>query len=417
MEKTGLAAESVPLGRLFCSPANPRRNDEAVPHVAASLRRFGWQQPIVAKPSGEVIAGNTRLKAAQSLGMTEVPVVWFAGTDLDAVAYAVADNRSHEFSTWIEEDLAKLLQQLRTEDALDGVGYESADIDALLDELGAGAAKTLEDPGPQPLPVQPATRHGDIWLLGGHRLACGDAREASTVTAALPKDRLADLVWTDPPYGVEYEGKTDRRLRIDNDHREVLQPLLRDALGVAHEHCRAGAVWYVAAPSGPQFLDFAVVLQALGVWRQTLAWVKQSLVMGHSDFHYRHEAILYGWVDGAAHRAPPDRTHDTVWEIDRPTASREHPTMKPVELVQRALELSSLRGDVVLDCFAGSGTTAIAAEITSRRAALVELDPAYADVIVARWQTMTGNTATLEATGQTFAVVRTERLGTEGASR
>src|SRR5262245_3995281 len=164
----------VSISRLFCSPSNPRRNDEAVPHVAASIRRFGWQQPVVAKRSGEVIAGNTRLKAAQQLGLTQVPVFWFDGTDLDATAFAIADNKLHEYSTWNEPALAKLLAELRTEDGLEAVGYSNDDIDALLTEFGDGAKPAeVDDQGPEEPPVKPTTRTGDLWLLGEHRLLCG----------------------------------------------------------------------------------------------------------------------------------------------------------------------------------------------------------------------------------------------------
>ena len=204
MEHETLAVEWTAVDRLFCSPANPRDNDAAVPHVAASIQRFGWRQAIVARPSGEVIAGNTRLKAAKQLGHDKVPVHWFEGSDLDATAYSIADNRTHEFAEWDEPALASLLEQLRAEDALDGVGYSTDDIDALLAELTQDA-DDVDDPGPDEPPEQPVTRPGDLWLLGNHRLLCGDAANSDDV-ARLMAGETAVLMSTDPPYCVGYTG-------------------------------------------------------------------------------------------------------------------------------------------------------------------------------------------------------------------
>src|SRR5262245_34228224 len=177
-----LAVEWVAISRLFGNPSNPRVNDPAVPHVAASLQRFGFQQPLVAKPSGEVIAGNTRLKAARELGMKTVPVVRFEGSDLDATAYAIADNRTHEFATWDDASLAKLLDELRAEDALDVVGYTGQEIDALLDQLKAlTAPAATDDQGPEEPPANPVSRRGDLWTLGDHLLLCGDSTSAEDV--------------------------------------------------------------------------------------------------------------------------------------------------------------------------------------------------------------------------------------------
>jgi hypothetical protein len=200
--------ETVPISRLFCSPTNPRTNDAAVPHVAASLRRFGWQQPIVARRTGEVIAGNTRLKAALELGMTEVPVWWFDGTDLDAVAFSIADNRTHEFAEWNEAELAKLLEQLKKEDALDGVGYSEADIDALVQQLRdqEQVDKDLLDEGPDEPPAVATAKLGDLWVLGEHRLLCGDSTNLKDVLRVMSSEKAA-LVATDPPYLVDYTGE------------------------------------------------------------------------------------------------------------------------------------------------------------------------------------------------------------------
>jgi hypothetical protein len=208
MRRENLVVEWVAPERVFCSPSNPRRNEEAIEPVAASLRRFGWRQPIVARPSGEVIAGNTRLKAAQRLGFGEVPVVWFEGTDLEATAYQIADNRTHEFSGWDNGALAELLEDLRAEDALEGVGYTSAQIDELLAELGRSTTspQQVDDPGPEEAPAKPVSRRGDVWLLGEHRLMCGDSTSPEDV-ALLLADEKPVLFSSDPPYCVNYTGK------------------------------------------------------------------------------------------------------------------------------------------------------------------------------------------------------------------
>ena len=208
METSHPQVETVEIDRLFCSPTNPRLNDQAAPHVASSLRRFGWQQPIVAKRSGEVIAGNTRLKAALELGMDEVPVWWFDGTDLDATAFSIADNRSSEHSEWNDPELVKLLEHLKAEDALDGVGYDEDDIDALVAELRAQEEvdRDLDDEGAEEPPVDAVAKLGDLWVLGDHRLLCGDSTSLKDVHRVMDGAKAA-LVATDPPYCVDYTGE------------------------------------------------------------------------------------------------------------------------------------------------------------------------------------------------------------------
>jgi site-specific DNA-methyltransferase (adenine-specific) len=248
--------------------------------------------------------------------------------------------------------------------------------------------ETDPDQVPEP-PPDPVTKPGDLIELGDHRLLCGDSTKREDVDRVLGGERPATTC-SDPPYGVEYVGKTKDALTVRNDGAAGLRQLLTDSLGHAFDVCLEGAVWYVAAPAGPQFEDFAAVLSKLGVWRQTLVWVKDSMVLGRSDYHYRHEAIFYGWKPGKAHREPPDRTQTTVWEVPRPKASREHPTMKPVALYARMLKNSTTVGSVVYEPFCGSGTTLIAAEQLGRRCYGIEIDPGYCDVVVARWEAFTG---------------------------
>jgi site-specific DNA-methyltransferase (adenine-specific) len=229
---------------------------------------------------------------------------------------------------------------------------------------------------------------------------CGDSTEKDQL-AVLMQGKEADLVWTDPPYGVSYVGKTKDALTIENDDMDIdaLQEFLTKAFQAGHEVTKKGGCWYVAAPSGNIFQAFSIPLSNLGIWRHTLVWVKDTLVMGRADYHYKHESIFYGWKEGAAHQTPPDRKQDTVWEIDRPKRNAEHPTMKPIELITRAIKNSSNQGEIVLDMFGGSGSTLIAANETNRTAYLMELDPHYVDVICARYQKHTGVLPVLESDG------------------
>ena len=254
-------------------------------------------------------------------------------------------------------------------------------------------------------------RSGDVWTLGDHRLVCGDSTLPETWDLLGVENAL--LVVTDPPYGVSYKGSDGSRAAIKNDDLsgERLQQFLGGAMGHTFAATCAGAVWWVWAPPGPQFLDFAVVFSQLGVWRQTLAWVKNSLVLGHSDFHYKHESAFYGWTPGAAHNAPNDRKQVSVIECDRPAAAEDHPTMKPVDLIRYCVETSSEVGDVVIDPFLGSGTTLVVCEETGRRCHGIEFEPGYCDVIIRRWQTMTGKQA-IRQDGKTFQDVRD--CGVEG---
>lgn len=224
---------------------------------------------------------------------------------------------------------------------------------------------------------------GDLFEIGAHRLICGDSTDSETV-ARLMGGEKADMVFTDPPYGVDYVGGTKDALVVLNDGRDGLKDLLTGSLTNAFAFSKNGACWYVAAPAGPQFYDFATVLKSLGVWRQTISWVKQSLVLGHSDYHYQHEVIFYGWKPGDSHKPPPDRKQTTVWHFDRPTSSREHPTMKPIGLVANAVENSSVPNWLITDPFGGSGTTMIAAHQLNRRCYMMELSEKYCQVIIDR---------------------------------
>jgi DNA modification methylase len=419
-----LSVELVALSRLSCNPSNPRINDAAVPHVAASLRRFGWQQPLVARRSGEVIAGNTRLKAAHTLGMTEAPVVWFDGSDLEATAYSIADNRTHEFAEWDEPALAKLLDELRAEDGLDGVGYSGAEIDELLARVEASSdTHEVEDPGPVEPPLNPVTRLGDLWVLGKHRVLCGDSTKADDIARLLAGDKAA-LFSTDPPYCVDYTGN-DRPIHDGKSsgkdwsalYREVdiadLGTFLDGVFSACLPHVDDDAGIYVWHAHVQQPVIAATFERHGLLLHQVLVWSKPSATFGHAYYRWRHEPCAFGWKKG--HK--PDHGFgqlETIWEADWDGKARIttfHPTSKPTRLFEIPMEQHTKLGAVVLEPFSGSGSQLIAAEKLSRRCRALEIQPAFVDGTIDRWQQATGQAAVLEATQQTFAEVAAERKG------
>lgn len=393
----------MPVSALHQDPANVNKHPDAnLRHISDSLKTFGQVEPLVVqKGTGKVIGGNGRLQVLAGHGVTEVDVVELDIDDTKAAALGIALNRSAKSSEFDDAALAAVLATLPTELQL-GAGYDDSD----LRELDATLDKPLvEDEPPAPLP-EPVSRRGDVWEMGGHRLMCGDSTDGGDVSLCLNGER-ADMVLTDPPYGVEYEGKTEHALKVTNDGAKGLPALLDGAFGLAIKNTKPGAVWYVAAPARPLHIVFADWLHKAGVWRQTITWVKDSMVLGHSDYHYQHEPIFYGWTPGAKHKEPPDRTQTTVWNIPRPKASREHPTMKPVELFARAVGNSAEIGWIIYEPFSGSGTTIIACEQLGRKCYAIEIEPRYVDVGIRRWQKLTGKAATLD--GKPWADVAAER--------
>src|SRR5436190_13313227 len=295
--------EIVPISRLFCSPTNPRRNDAAIPHVAASIRRFGWQQPIVARRSGEVIAGNPRIKAAQQLGMTEVPVWWFDGSDLDALSFAIADNRSHEHAEWNDAELVQILEQLKKEDALDGVGFSTDDIDALVAQLREEEDRELTDDGPDEPPALAIAKPGD-WCLGEHRLLCGDSTKIADVHRVMAGETAA-LVATDPPYCVNYVGERPNDAGKDwsASYREVdiedsdgfFRSVFANVLDVLGPHA-AIYTWHAHKRCG----EIQRIWRDLGILdHQSIVWIKPTSVFGRVYWHFRHEHCLMGWRQGS----------------------------------------------------------------------------------------------------------------------
>ncbi len=401
-EPKGLVVRTAKLTELHPDPSNARLHDERnLDAIGASLATFGQVEPLVVqKSTGRIIGSNGRYEVLKRQGKTEAAIVEVDLDDTQAVALGIALNRTAELAEWDDETLASLLQSLPQE-AKDATGFDSGDLDELLAGL---TPDVVEDEAPEPLP-DAVSKLGDLWELGDHRLLCGDSTDGGSVALVMNGEH-AGMVLTDPPYGVDYVGKTEHALEVKNDDAAGLPALLRSSLGHAYANCQDGAVWYVAAPAGPQGIEFAVVLRDLNVWRQTLVWVKDSMVLGHSDFHYKHEAIYYGWKAGKR-REPPTRTCTTVLEFARPKSSREHPTMKPIELWCFLLGCSSGLSTLVYEPFSRSGTTIIACEQLGRKCYAIEIEPRYVDVAIRRWQKLTGNAATLD--GKTWAEVAADR--------
>lgn len=395
--------EQWPTAKLIPYAHNARtHSDEQVAQIAASIAEFGFTNPILTGSDGVIVAGHGRLAAAQKLGLELVPVVVLDHlTPTQRRALVIADNRIAENAGWDEEMLRIELQVLQ-DNGFD-LDLTGLDADALADLLAGdepdNEGQTDEDAVPE-VTETPISRPGDVWIMGQHRLLCGDA----TVTESY--DRLmqggaADMVFTDPPYNVNYANSAKDKMRgkdraILNDNLgEGFYDFLVAALTPTVAHCR-GAIYVAMSSSELDTLQSA--FRAVGGhWSTFIIWAKNTFTLGRADYQRQYEPILYGWPEGATRHWCGDRDQGDVWSIKKPQKNDLHPTMKPVELVERAIRNSSRPGDVVLDPFGGSGTTLIAAEKSGRIARLIELDPKYVDVIVRRWEEFTGKQAIREA--------------------
>jgi DNA modification methylase len=390
--------EVIGIEKLIPYAKNSRtHSDEQVAQIAASIKEFGFNNPVLVDKDDVIIAGHGRVMAARKCGLMEVPCIRLGHlTETQRKAYVIADNRLALNAGWDNELLTIELNELLADDfALDILGFDSDELKALLDPVTPTEGLTDEDAVPE-TPEEPKTKPGDIYRLGRHRLMCGD----STSIDALEKlcdGQLVDMWLTDPPYNVAYEGKTKDALTIKNDSMDddQFRQFLRDSYTAADMVMKPGAVFYIWHADSEGYNFRGAAKDAGWTVRQCLIWKKSTMVMGRQDYHWKHEPCLYGWKDGAGHLWAADRKQTTILEFDKPSRNGEHPTMKPVGLFEYQMLNNTKGGDIVLDSFGGSGTTLIAAEKNGRFARIMELDPKYCDVIVKRWEDFTGQKAEL----------------------
>ena len=375
---------------------NSRTHSEAqVAQIAGSIKEFGFNNPVLIDEDNGIIAGHGRVMAAQKLGLQAVPCIRLAHlSDTQRKAYVIADNRLALNAGWDDQMLTVELQELDGESFdLSLLGFEADELNALLNPIKETEGLTDEDEVPE-VPEEPKTKPGDIYKLGRHRLMCGDSTSIDAVEK-LVDGSLVDILITDPPYNVAYEGSNGLKIKNDNMADDQFRQFLRDAFVSADAVMKPGAVFYIWHADLEGF-NFRGACKDTG-WtvRQCLIWNKDSLVMGRQDYHWKHEPCLYGWKEGSGHLWATDRKQTTILEFKKPKKNDVHPTMKPVELIEYQLLNNTKGADIVLDLFGGSGSTLIAAEKNGRVARLMELDPRYCDVIVKRWEDFTGQKAEL----------------------
>lgn len=385
---------AVNISSIVLDPANARKHNQAnIESIKGSLALFGQRKPIVVREDGRVvIAGNGTVQAARELGWTHIAAVMVNDDTAMATAYGIADNRTAELAEWNDDILGQLISGLQATDInLNALGFTDQEIATLVSNIDADLTNGDANDIPQER-AETVSQRGEIYELGPHSLMCGDST-CDDDWQMLLGSQLGDAVMTDPPYGVSYIGGTSDSSYpdpkngdvVENDDEEGLADLVDASLSIMKKRSKPGAVWYVAAPSGRQHLVFSKWMIENGIFRQVLIWNKSSFVFGHCDYQYKHEWIYYGWNPGGPHLGIKDRTQTTVWDFDRPSRSEDHPTMKPVELYERMMNNSTLRGQIILEPFGGSGTTLIAAARTGRICRAMEIAPRYCDVIRRRW--------------------------------
>ncbi len=387
--------ENVEITKLIPYENNARtHSEEQVEKIANSIKEFGFINPVLIDSEYGIIAGHGRVLGATKLGMTEVPCLFIEDlTEAQKRAYILADNKLALDAGWDEELLKIELDELQKLDfniELTGFSFEE------LEELNPIQLEAQEDDFDVTPPEKPKSKLGDIYQLGRHRVMCGDSTSVEDVEKLMGGTRV-DLLLTDPPYNVAYEGKTKDALTIENDNmdNDNFRDFLRSAFYSADNVMKEGAVFYIWHADSEGY-NFRGACFDIG-WkvRQCLIWCKNSMVMGRQDYHWQHEPCLYGWKEGASHLWASDRKQTTILNFDRPSRNAEHPTMKPVPLFDYQIKNNTKKEDVVLDLFGGSGTTLIACEQNGRNAYLMELDPRYVDVIINRWENLTGEKAVL----------------------
>lgn len=365
------------ITELIAYDNNPRLNDEAVDAVANSIKAFGFRNPILIDKNNVIIAGHTRLLASKKLGLEYVPCIVIDDLSEDEVkALRLADNKTAEIAKW---DMGKLAVEIKNID-MDLLQFGFEDLINKLDK----EVKDDDFDEAEELPENPYSQKGDIFLLGNNRVMCGDSTDEESVNK-LVDGKQVDMIFTDPPYNVDYEGSTGMKIQNDKQADEDFFAFLLKAFKNMFNVSKPGASIY-CFHADSEGLNFRRAFKEAGFkLAECLIWVKNSLVLSRQDYHWRHEPCLYGWKEGASHYFIDDRTQDTIWEYNKPKANDLHPTMKPLELVGRAIKNSSKMKDTILDLFGGSGSTLIAASQINRNAYLMELDEKYVDVIVKRY--------------------------------
>ena len=398
-----MQTQRVKIETLTLDPANVRRHPaKNLDSIKASLTRFGQQRPVLVNDKGIIIAGNGTVMAAKALGWDHINIVRTALQGSEATAYAIADNRTAELAEWDDDALAQQLAALQIEDEelARAAGFTEKEIAALAE----ATVEVQEDEVPE-APVDPITKPGDLWLLGEHRLLCGDSTKAEDVERLMAGAK-ADMMLTDPPYNVALgmnetpEQAKARNRRTDgkvvaNDSMpdEEFRAFLVACFQQGFSSMKPGASFYVWHADSEGFNFRGAVRDCGEKVRQCLVWAKDVIVMGRQDYQWQHEPCLYGWKDGAAHGWYSDRKQTTLLKFERPSRNQEHPTMKPVGLFAYLMGNSTAPQGLAYDPFLGSGTTLIAAEQLGRKCYGMEISPAYCDVIVKRWETLTGKKA------------------------
>jgi len=391
------------IQRVIPYARNPRRNEQAIDKVAASIKEYGFRQPIVVDEDMVIIAGHTRLQATQKLGLAKIPTHIATGlTPAQVKAYRLADNRIAQEAEWDDALLALEISDLSELGFdLDLTRFDSAELDQLLSDLD-DEGLTDEDAVPE-VPEEPITKAGDIWILGDHKLICGDSTDEATLDK-LMDGHLVDMVFTDLPYNVNYGATAKDKMRAKGGSKAG-RKILNDNLGDDFEVflsaacanmlrlCKGGI--YICMSSSELDTLQSAFRSAGGKWSTFIIWAKNTFTLGRADYQRQYEPILYGWKEGNDRYWCGARNQGDVWFFNKPLKNDLHPTMKPVELVSQAIKNSSKSKDIVLDSFGGSGSTMIACEKLGRQARLIELDPAYCDVIVKRWEDFTGRKAAL----------------------
>lgn len=419
--------ELWPVGRLVPYERNTRTHSpEQIDQIAASIIEFGFTQPILVDQVDGILAGHARLKAAIKLGMTEVPVIQLDHlTEKQRRAYIIADNKLAENAGWDDELLRQELAALQADDFdLEVTGFSTDELEAILDD-SEEAIQGETDPDEAPaLEEEPVSRTGDLWLLGNHRILVGDARSREDVANLMHDDR-AQLVLTDPPYNCDYHNsqRSRRRARINGNREklhdtieqddappEVFEAFCDGFLPLYREWLRRDGSMYLFMALHRQAIIDRSLAKAGFATRCHIIWAKNHFVLTFNRYKQQHESLVYCHIEGETDQWYGDNSQATIWLCKKPMANREHPTMKPIELLEKAIINSTRRGDVVMDFFGGSGSTLIACERMGRKGRLIEISPVYVDVTLRRWAAYTKQQPVLAASGSSFMQIERERL-------